>query len=128
MTPLVKLVLHHSLDVLQMNKKATLKDWMFLFAGGIGMATLFYGAIALVALLIGLLVAAISDVSWLIATIFTFIGIRLVIEGADAIIGLKSTRCPECRRKIKTSKPVKCVDCGGPALLKKNRRMENNTH
>jgi hypothetical protein len=55
---------------MNMNKKATLKDWMLLLATGVGMTILFYGAIAVVALLVGLLVAKISDVSWLIASLF----------------------------------------------------------
>lgn len=109
-----------------MENKIKLKDWATLIAGGIGMTVVYYAGIATIALVIGVVIASFTDVPWLIAWLFAFLTIRFVIGSIDAIWGLKSTRCPECRQRIQTTNPVKCVDCGGPALLVKNRKKENN--
>lgn len=73
--------------------------------------------IGIVALLIGFLVATFSEISWYIAALISYLGLRLVVEGTDAFSELRSTRCTACKRKIRTSKPIKCEECGGAAQL-----------
>jgi hypothetical protein len=29
----------------------------------------------------------------------------------------RGIRCPQCRRRVKTQKPLRCSECGGPAQL-----------
>ena len=100
-----------------MKKKTTFLDWATLAAFGAAGVLAYYAIVVIVALLIGVLIATFSEVPWYVAALISFLGIRFGIEGIDAVSGLRGARCTECKRKIKTSKPIKCEECGGAAQL-----------
>lgn len=87
-------------------------------------------AIVVAALVIGLVVSAFVDVPWYIAAVVAYCAIQALIHVGEGLHAWRAVRCPDCRRKIKTSKPIKCEMCGGPAQLAggkaANNRMEAN--
>ena len=100
-----------------LKKKTTFRDWAALIAFGVAGMLAYHLILGIVALLIGILVATFSEIPWYVAALISYLGIRLVLEGFDAFSGLRSTRCTECNRKIMTSNPIKCEECGGAARL-----------
>ena len=100
-----------------LKKKTSFRDWATLIAfGSVGMVA-YHLIVGIVALLIGFLVATFSEIPWHVAALISYLGLRLVVEGIDAFAGPRSTRCTACNRKIRTSKPIKCGECGGAARL-----------
>jgi hypothetical protein len=100
-----------------MKQRTTFREWAALIAfGTAGMlaAFLLLGAIAV---LIGLVVAAFTEIPWYAAAVITYLVLRLMIQTLDALSGLRGVRCPACKRKILTSNPIKCEECGGAARL-----------
>lgn len=41
--------------------------------------------------------------------------LRLAIETLDLLDAWRGARCPNCRQRVLTSLPAKCVECGGAA-------------
>jgi len=90
--------------------------------GGIGLG--FFLIKVAVVLVIAWLLSMFLDVSFLTTAIVAFLAISFVMALLD-LLGEDSetrgtVRCPQCDKKIKTSLPVKCVECGGAALLREN--------
>ena len=81
------------------------------------MALVYRLILVAVALLVGWLVSSLTSIQWYIAAIVTYLVLRFIIEGIDALSSSKSTRCPKCNKKILTSNPVPCEECGGAAKL-----------
>jgi hypothetical protein len=108
---------HDILPRFVLKNKFTLRDWSKLIALGLAGILAYHFIIGLVAILIGLVVAAFSDVPWYLGAVFSYLGIKILIGGLDCFAEWKPTRCPACRRKIKTSNPIKCEECGGAAQL-----------
>ena len=100
-----------------MKKKTTFRDWGSLLAfGAVGM--LAYNLIVVtVALLIGFQVAAFPGIPGYVAILISYLGIRFLLEGIEVFSGLRNTRCTGCKGRIKSSKPIKCEECGGAAQL-----------
>jgi hypothetical protein len=100
-----------------LKKKTTFRDWATLIAFGAAGMLAYHLIMGIAAVLIGLLFAAFTETQWYVAALISYLVLRLVGEGFDAFSGLRSTRCTECHRKIMTSNPIKCVECGGAARL-----------
>jgi hypothetical protein len=100
-----------------LKNKTTWREWLTLLTFGLGALLVYHAVIIVVALIIGLLVDAFSDFEWHIAALVSYFGIRLLLEGLDEFSGFTTTKCPTCRKKIKTSRPIKCEECGGAAQL-----------
>jgi len=50
--------------------------------------------------------------------LYCFLGIVWIVYST-----WRGIRCPQCRRRVKTQKPLRCSECGGPAqLVEKARR------
>lgn len=103
--------------VLALKKKTTFLDWANLIAFGSAGTLVYHLILGACALVIGLLVATFSEIEWYFAALISYLGLRLVLGGIDAFSGLRSARCQECNRKIMTSKPIKCEECGGAGRL-----------
>ncbi len=100
-----------------MKNKTAWREWFAILTFGLGALLVYHVVIIAVALIIGILVGAFSDFEWHFAALVSYFGIRLVLEGLDAFSGWQATRCPTCKRKIKTSRPINCEACGGAAQL-----------
>lgn len=74
-----------------------------------------------VALGVGIAIDYFSSISWVVATAIAYFAIRLCIEGIDLFADLLGVRCPSCKRRIKTSRPIKCEECGGAAMLARKK-------
>jgi len=100
-----------------LKNKTTWREWLTLLTFGLGALLISHAVMITIALIIGFLVDAFSDFAWHFSALVAYIGIRLVIEVLDVFSDWKTTRCPICKRKIKTSRPIKCEECGGAAQL-----------
>lgn len=100
-----------------MKKKTTFRDLAALLAFGAAASLLYYLVLGGIAVLLGLLVAAFSEISWYVAAVIAYLAIRLVLEVTGAIQESRPVRCTECKGKIMTSRPIKCEECGGAARL-----------
>jgi hypothetical protein len=100
-----------------LKKKTTWRDWVAILTFGLAGALAYHAVIILVALLAGYFIGAFLNIEWYFTALISYFGIRMIIEGVDAFSGLTAKRCPICRRKIKTSRSIKCEECGGAAQL-----------
>ena len=91
---------------------------MVLLAFGLAGSMILHVILVIVALLAGFLVAAFSDVEWYLAALIAYLGIRLIVASLDLFTDLSAIKCPQCRKAITTSRPVRCTECGGAALRK----------
>ncbi|MBK1880617.1 hypothetical protein [Pelagicoccus mobilis] len=104
-----------------MNK--TIKDIVTLIAGGAAFWIVYQLVLIGLSLLIGLIVSQFLSASYPVIVIFCYAGLRM-IEATLEIGGGTGAKCPECKRKIQTSRSVKCEVCGGAALITKKERKE----
>jgi len=97
--------------------KSTFRDWLTLIAYGSVILLLFHAALALVALAIGYVVSLFTEIEWWFGALISYLVMRFITATVDAFGGLRSVRCPSCRRRIQTSRAIKCHECGGAAKL-----------
>ena len=90
---------------------------MKLMAFGVAGGLIYHAMVVAAASLLGWGATAFLEVSWWVAVFFAYLGIRLIVEGFDVASELRRLKCPRCRRKIMTSLPVPCEECGGAARL-----------
>lgn len=107
-----------------MKQKTTIRDFLMVLAFGATVSLLWKAAILIVASLVATLLWWLAGVNWLVALLFSYLGINLAIETIDVLLGLRGIRCPKCKRRIKTSRAIKCTDCGGRAELTVKRLEE----
>ena len=67
--------------------------------------------------LLAWIIVSFVDVNYWLAFFILSFGSYAIIEIFDIIQMIRPVRCLSCKRKIKTSRPLKCEECGGPAKL-----------
>jgi DNA-directed RNA polymerase subunit RPC12/RpoP len=107
-----------------MKQKTTIRDILMVLVFGATFSLLWKLVILIVASLVATMVWWLADVNWLIALLFSYLGINLALETLDVFQDLRGIRCPKCKRRIKTSRAIKCTDCGGRAELTVKRLVE----
>jgi hypothetical protein len=76
---------------------------------------IFIGAAWLVSVAFGL---SLNSATILCLALFAVGGVVWIVYST-----WRGIRCPQCRRQVKTQKPLRCSECGGPAqLVEKARR------
>jgi hypothetical protein len=85
-------------------------------------------AYLIIASIIAIPVSWFVELNYAFIVMIAFFAIYLLVDLLDIFSEFKSTKCPECNRSIKTSLPVKCVECGGAALLtdREKRKLKKN--
>lgn len=71
--------------------------------------------LGLAAVAVGLLVAVVTDLSWLAAAVITFLLVSFLVATIDLLDEWLPVRCPQCLCRVKTRRPMRCTECGGPA-------------
>lgn len=107
-----------------MKQKTPIRDFLMLLVFGATFSLLWKLVIVVVAGMVATLLWWLAGVNWLIALVFSYLGINLAIEILDVFQDLRGIRCPQCKRRIKTSRAIKCTDCGGRAELTVKRLGE----
>ena len=70
-----------------------------------------------IGVLLGTIVWYFMDYPWLLCAGGGFAVVCAAMGVLETWGEFKKTKCPDCHRPIRTSKPIKCVECGGAAML-----------
>ena len=98
-------------------RRTGVRSWKNLLAFGVAAGLIYHATLVAASALLGLVATAFLDVSWWVAVFCAYLGIRLIVEGLDMASEFRRVKCPKCRRKVMTSMPVPCGECGGAARL-----------
>lgn len=109
-----------------MKKNGEVRAWMKLMAFGVAGGLIYHAILVTASALLGSVATAFLEVSWWLAMSCAYLGIRLIVEGLDMATEFRRVKCPKCRRKIMTSMPVPCEECGGAARLAEPDREKPN--
>ena len=109
-------------DRMKQNESKALGCLRLLAFGAVASVLGFFIRVA-VACALGTIVWWLLGYDWLFSTAISYVAIGFLMASAEVFYDLRGVRCPKCNRRIKTSRPVKCGECGGAAQLVSPRTL-----